>query len=189
MVWRDSGWGKQAQYPAAALSGMQWRDVGPMRGGRSFAVAGVPSEPDTFYMGSVGGGVWKTETPAHVGSDRNDARLREFPLDPSAPLQWRLPTLTSSMSARASRTFAASTLMALAFSSRPMPARPGICGLADTRHISKLWLTRRIRIVSMSRRWVTFTTATPSGPVSLDRWREALEKSSVQRPIRWMWAR
>ncbi|MGA7155952.1 MAG: hypothetical protein WBY53_03850 [Acidobacteriaceae bacterium] len=50
-----------AEYPAAALSGLQWRDVGPMRGGRSFAVAGVVSEPDTFYMGSVGGGVWKTE--------------------------------------------------------------------------------------------------------------------------------
>jgi photosystem II stability/assembly factor-like uncharacterized protein len=49
------------QYPASLLEGLQWRDVGPMRGGRSFAVAGVPSEPDTFYMGSVGGGVWKTE--------------------------------------------------------------------------------------------------------------------------------
>ena len=48
-------------YPATLLEGLQWRDVGPMRGGRSFAVAGVPSEPDTFYMGSVGGGVWKTE--------------------------------------------------------------------------------------------------------------------------------
>jgi photosystem II stability/assembly factor-like uncharacterized protein len=47
--------------PAAALSGLEWRDVGPMRGGRSFAVAGVPSQADTFYMGSVGGGVWKTE--------------------------------------------------------------------------------------------------------------------------------
>src|ERR1700678_851243 len=47
--------------PAAALSGLEWRDVGPMRGGRSYAVAGVPSEPETFYMGSVGGGVWKTE--------------------------------------------------------------------------------------------------------------------------------
>ena len=32
-----------------------------MRGGRSFAVAGHPDQPDTFYMGSVGGGVWKTE--------------------------------------------------------------------------------------------------------------------------------
>ncbi len=43
------------------LSGLQWRDVGPMRAGRTFGVAGHADEPDTFYMGSVGGGVWKTE--------------------------------------------------------------------------------------------------------------------------------
>ncbi|MFP5230051.1 MAG: WD40/YVTN/BNR-like repeat-containing protein, partial [Acidobacteriota bacterium] len=49
------------QYPASLLQGLQWRDVGPMRGGRTFAVAGVPSEPDKFYMGSVGGGVWMTD--------------------------------------------------------------------------------------------------------------------------------
>ena len=48
-------------YPESLLAGLHWRDVGPMRGGRSFGVAGVPSEPDTFYFGSVGGGVWKTE--------------------------------------------------------------------------------------------------------------------------------
>jgi len=48
-------------YPESLLGGLHWRDVGPMRGGRSFGVAGVPSEPDTFYFGSVGGGVWKTE--------------------------------------------------------------------------------------------------------------------------------
>jgi len=48
------------QYPAALLSGLHWRDVGPMRGGRSYAVAGSASQPSTFYMGSVGGGVWKT---------------------------------------------------------------------------------------------------------------------------------
>ena len=50
-----------AQYPAEMLGGLEWRDVGPMRGGRSYAVAGAASQPDTFYMGSVGGGVWKTE--------------------------------------------------------------------------------------------------------------------------------
>src|ERR1700689_3322546 len=50
-----------AQYPAEMLGGLEWRDVGPMRGGRSYAVAGSASQPDTFYMGSVGGGVWKTE--------------------------------------------------------------------------------------------------------------------------------
>jgi photosystem II stability/assembly factor-like uncharacterized protein len=49
------------QYPADLLFGLHWRDVGPMRGGRSYGVAGSPSQPDTFYFGSVGGGVWKTE--------------------------------------------------------------------------------------------------------------------------------
>jgi photosystem II stability/assembly factor-like uncharacterized protein len=46
--------------PEAALAGLHWRDVGPMRGGRSYGVAGSPSQPDTFYFGAVGGGVWKT---------------------------------------------------------------------------------------------------------------------------------
>ena len=49
------------QYPSSLLAGLQWRDVGPMRAGRTFAVAGHADQPDTFYMGSVGGGVWKTE--------------------------------------------------------------------------------------------------------------------------------
>ncbi|MGA2133424.1 MAG: hypothetical protein ABSH50_14110 [Bryobacteraceae bacterium] len=49
------------QYPDSLLSGLRWRDVGPMRGGRTYAVAGHPDQPDTFYSGSVGGGVWKTE--------------------------------------------------------------------------------------------------------------------------------
>ena len=43
------------------FSAFHWRDVGPMRGGRTYAVAGHPSQPDTFYSGSVGGGLWKTE--------------------------------------------------------------------------------------------------------------------------------
>jgi photosystem II stability/assembly factor-like uncharacterized protein len=49
------------QYPSSLVSGLRWRDVGPMRGGRTYAVAGHASQPDTFYSGSVGGGVWKTE--------------------------------------------------------------------------------------------------------------------------------
>jgi photosystem II stability/assembly factor-like uncharacterized protein len=49
------------QLPANLLTGMEWRDVGPMRGGRTVAVAGNANQPDTFYFGSVGGGVWKTE--------------------------------------------------------------------------------------------------------------------------------
>src|SRR6267378_1825839 len=49
------------QYPAEMLSGLHWRDVGPMRAGRTYGVSGNAAQPDTFYMGSVGGGVWKTE--------------------------------------------------------------------------------------------------------------------------------
>ncbi|MFC1725452.1 WD40/YVTN/BNR-like repeat-containing protein [candidate division KSB1 bacterium] len=40
--------------------GLKYRCVGPTRGGRVTAVAGIPSQPSTFYMGAVGGGVWKT---------------------------------------------------------------------------------------------------------------------------------
>jgi photosystem II stability/assembly factor-like uncharacterized protein len=50
-----------AQYPPSLTAGLHWRDVGPMRGGRSYGVAGNASQPDTFYFGSVGGGVFKTE--------------------------------------------------------------------------------------------------------------------------------
>jgi photosystem II stability/assembly factor-like uncharacterized protein len=39
---------------------MRWREIGPMRAGRTRALAGVPSEPSTFYIGAVGGGVFKT---------------------------------------------------------------------------------------------------------------------------------
>src|SRR5471030_2407258 len=53
--------GSHGQYAASLLAGLQWRDVGPMRAGRTFGVAGHADQPDTFYMGSVGGGVWKTE--------------------------------------------------------------------------------------------------------------------------------
>jgi len=44
----------------ALFTGLHWRLIGPFRGGRVVAVAGVPGEPDHFYFGSVGGGVWET---------------------------------------------------------------------------------------------------------------------------------
>ena len=47
--------------PAEVLTDLEFREVGPYRGGRSAAVTGVPGDPDTYYMGAAGGGVWKTE--------------------------------------------------------------------------------------------------------------------------------
>lgn len=42
------------------LQALEWRNIGPHRGGRVTAVDGVPSQPFTFYMGATGGGVWRT---------------------------------------------------------------------------------------------------------------------------------
>jgi photosystem II stability/assembly factor-like uncharacterized protein len=42
------------------LKGMRWRLIGPFRGGRSVAVAGVVGQRDTYYFGAVAGGVWKS---------------------------------------------------------------------------------------------------------------------------------
>src|ERR1700736_3790014 len=46
--------------------GMQWRQVGPFRGGRALAVEGIPGEPGTYYFGAVAGGVWP-RTAAQTG--------------------------------------------------------------------------------------------------------------------------
>ena len=46
--------------PEAAAVSLHWRLVGPFRGGRTRAVTGVPGQPDTFLIGAVNGGVWKT---------------------------------------------------------------------------------------------------------------------------------
>ncbi len=45
---------------AGPLKLLQWRLIGPFRGGRSTAVAGVNSQPQVYYFGGTGGGVWKT---------------------------------------------------------------------------------------------------------------------------------
>jgi photosystem II stability/assembly factor-like uncharacterized protein len=48
------------------LSGLKWRLIGPFRGGRVVAVAGVPGDVTTFYFGAVDGGVWKTTDAGSV---------------------------------------------------------------------------------------------------------------------------
>ena len=60
------------------LSAFEWRDVGRMRGGRVFGVAGYASQPDTFYFGSVGGGVWQAENAGRTWPPISD---RGIPID------------------------------------------------------------------------------------------------------------
>ncbi len=48
------------QYSPSLYSGMQWRQIGPFRAGRVTGVTGVPGQPAIYYMGTAGGGAWKT---------------------------------------------------------------------------------------------------------------------------------
>src|SRR6266496_4679348 len=49
-----------AKYNTSLNRALTWRQVGPFRGGRVTAVAGVPQQPLVYYLGATGGGVWKT---------------------------------------------------------------------------------------------------------------------------------
>ncbi len=59
-------------YSPSLWSGMRYRMIGPERGGRVTTVTGVPSQPNTFYMGSTGGGVWKTTDAGHSWTNVSD---------------------------------------------------------------------------------------------------------------------
>ena len=56
----------------ALLEGLEWRLVGPYRGGRVTTVAGVPDNPLLYYMGATGGGVWKTENAGTTWENLSD---------------------------------------------------------------------------------------------------------------------
>lgn len=66
---------KKSQDPAPlekSFNNLQWRNIGPFRGGRSVASCGVVSDPFTYYMGSTGGGVWKTTDGGIVWKNISD---------------------------------------------------------------------------------------------------------------------
>jgi photosystem II stability/assembly factor-like uncharacterized protein len=69
--------------------GLQWRLVGPFRGGRTVSVAGIPGNPNVYYFGSVGGGVWKTTnggvTWNPIFDSQNVASVGAMALAPSDP--------------------------------------------------------------------------------------------------------
>ncbi|UCF21611.1 MAG: glycosyl hydrolase [Gemmatimonadota bacterium] len=54
------------------LRGLEYRMVGPYRGGRSTAVAGIADRPHVFFMGTTGGGVWKTDDAGHNWHNLSD---------------------------------------------------------------------------------------------------------------------
>ncbi len=62
--------------PQAALIGkLEWRSIGPYIGGRVVAIAGVPSQPNLFYMGGVEGGVWKSDDYGQTWTNITDGKI------------------------------------------------------------------------------------------------------------------
>lgn len=71
-------------------AGLKYRCIGPSRGGRVTAVAGIPSEPTTFFMGATGGGVWKTVDAGQTWTNVSDGffatpSIGSIRVAPSAP--------------------------------------------------------------------------------------------------------
>ena len=59
-------------YPERIYSSLEYRSIGPYRGGRSSAVTGVEGKPNLFYFGAAGGGVWKTENGGETYENISD---------------------------------------------------------------------------------------------------------------------
>ncbi len=65
-----------AAQPADLFRDLRFRLVGPFRGGRVVAVTGVPSQPNVYYFGGVGGGIWKTTDGGGTWLPVSDGQLK-----------------------------------------------------------------------------------------------------------------
>ncbi len=104
------------------LKDIKYRLIGPFRGGRSVAVTGVTSQPNIYYFGAIGGGVWKTTDGGADGIPFPTARSRPAQSG-LLPCPSRNPA--SSTSAWASLTSAATPRTATACINPMTPAAPG----------------------------------------------------------------
>ena len=59
-------------YDDKLYNALEWRSIGPYRGGRSAAVAGVPGKANLYYFGATGGGVWRTTDAGNTWENISD---------------------------------------------------------------------------------------------------------------------
>ena len=144
--------------PPTLLTGMQWRLIGPFRGGRVAAVTGVPGDNVTFYFGSVDGGVWKTadagKTWNPIFDSQSIASIGAVAVAPSDPKVIYAGTGESDIRS------------ALSSGNGVYKSTDGgktwkNVGLQDTRQISRIVSIRTIRTLSTSAR-----SAMPTDPTA-----------------------
>ncbi len=126
--------------PSRAYGALRWRLIGPHRGGRVLAVAGVPGDPATFYFGAVDGGVWRTRnagvTWEPLFDDQPIASIGALALAPSDPNVIYVGTGEAAI--RSDITYGAGV-----YKSTDGGAHWRSLGLADTRHIGKVLVDPR----------------------------------------------
>src|SRR6266853_416904 len=73
----------------SSYSALRWRMIGPFRGGRTVAAAGIPAQPNVFYIGVNNGGVWKTTDFGHtwkpIFDDQPTGSIGAIAVAPSDP--------------------------------------------------------------------------------------------------------
>src|SRR5580765_2874030 len=76
-------------FSPSLYSGLRWRDIGPYRGGRTVGAAGIPTQPNVFFIGVNNGGVWKTtdagRTWKPIFDDQPTGSIGDIAVAPSNP--------------------------------------------------------------------------------------------------------
>jgi len=67
--------GEHVVYDSSNFDALDYRMIGPFRGGRSSAVTGIAGQPDTYFMGTTGGGVWKTTNAGQDWHNMSDGQF------------------------------------------------------------------------------------------------------------------
>ena len=129
-----------APIPPESYSALQWRLVGPLRGGWATSAVGVRGQPETFYIGTPDGGVWKTTDAGRTWTSLMDhektASIGDLEVAPSDPsILWvgtgQVTTRWDMMSGNG------------VYRSRDGGKTWEHRGLADTLHIGRVWIDPR----------------------------------------------